>query len=53
MRFAPEAAHGANNGLNIARNVMEKVKEEFPWISYGVLHAFSSAYPSPLIRTHF
>lgn len=37
MRFEPEAKHGANNGLNIAREVMEKVKQKFPWISYGDL----------------
>lgn len=37
MRFAPESLHGANAGLNIARDLMEKVKKEFPWISYGDL----------------
>ncbi|KAI0315688.1 heme peroxidase [Amylostereum chailletii] len=37
MRFEPEALHGANNGLNIARDLMEKVKQEFPWITYGDL----------------
>lgn len=37
MRFEPEALHGANNGLNIARGLLEKVKQEFPWISYGDL----------------
>ena len=37
MRFAPESLHGANNGLNIARAEMEKIKAEFPWISYGDL----------------
>lgn len=37
MRFEPESLHGANNGLNIARGLMEKVKQEFPWISYGDL----------------
>ncbi|TCD68259.1 heme peroxidase [Steccherinum ochraceum] len=37
MRFEPEAAHGANAGLNVARDLMEKVKQEFPWISYGDL----------------
>ncbi|KAH8119048.1 cytochrome C peroxidase [Phellopilus nigrolimitatus] len=37
MRFEPEALHGANNGLNVARNVLEKIKEKFPWISYGDL----------------
>ncbi|EMD37695.1 class I heme peroxidase [Gelatoporia subvermispora B] len=37
MRFEPEALHGANAGLNVARTLMEKVKKEFPWISYGDL----------------
>jgi len=37
MRFQPESLHGANNGLNVARDLMEKVKAEFPWISYGDL----------------
>ncbi|KAG6820276.1 hypothetical protein H0H93_002888 [Arthromyces matolae] len=37
MRFEPEALHGANNGLNIARDLMEKLKKEFEWISYGDL----------------
>ncbi|RXK41600.1 cytochrome c peroxidase, mitochondrial [Tremella mesenterica] len=37
MRFPAEASHGANNGLNIARDHMEKIKKEFPWISYGDL----------------
>ena len=37
MRFEPEAQHGANNGLNVARDLMEKVKQQFPWISYGDL----------------
>ena len=37
MRFEPESIHGANVGLNIARDLMEKVKREFPWISYGDL----------------
>ncbi len=37
MRFEPESLHAANNGLNIARAVMEKVKTEFDWISYGDL----------------
>ncbi|CAE6448450.1 unnamed protein product [Rhizoctonia solani] len=37
MRFEPEALHGANNGLNIARAKMEEIKQEFPWISYGDL----------------
>ncbi|KAI0779402.1 cytochrome c peroxidase [Fomes fomentarius] len=37
MRFEPEAKHGANNGLNVARTLLEDVKKEFPWISYGDL----------------
>lgn len=37
MRFEPEALHGANNGLHVARGVLEKIKEEFNWISYGDL----------------
>jgi cytochrome c peroxidase len=37
MRFEPEALHGANAGLKIARELMEKVKAQFPWISYGDL----------------
>ena len=37
MRFEPESKHGANAGLDVARNLMEKVHEEFPWISYGDL----------------
>lgn len=37
MRFEPESIHGANAGLNVARDLMEKVKQEFSWISYGDL----------------
>ncbi|KAG6874511.1 hypothetical protein C0995_010421 [Termitomyces sp. Mi166 len=37
MRFEPESLHGANNGLNIARDLMEKIKKEYEWISYGDL----------------
>jgi cytochrome c peroxidase len=37
MRFEPESTHGANAGLHVARTLMEKVKTEFPWISYGDL----------------
>jgi cytochrome c peroxidase len=37
MRYEPESLHGANNGLDVARSLMEKVKQEFPWISYGDL----------------
>ncbi|KZP34409.1 class II peroxidase [Athelia psychrophila] len=37
MRFQPESLHGANAGLNVARELMEKIKVQFPWISYGDL----------------
>ncbi|RVX67477.1 Cytochrome c peroxidase, mitochondrial [Exophiala mesophila] len=37
MRFAPEAGHGANAGLQVARDFLEPVKKQFPWISYGDL----------------
>lgn len=37
MRFEPESVHGANNGLHVARGLMDQVKMEFPWISYGDL----------------
>jgi len=37
MRFAPESLHGANNGLNVARGLLEGIKKDFPWISYGDL----------------
>lgn len=37
MRFTPESLHGANNGLLVARDLLEQVKKEFPWISYGDL----------------
>ncbi|CAL1706350.1 unnamed protein product [Somion occarium] len=37
MRFEPEARHDANAGLNVARDVLEEAKKEFPWISYGDL----------------
>lgn len=37
MRFDPEASHGANNGLHVARGIMEEIKKEFDWISYGDL----------------
>jgi len=37
MRFKPESEHGANSGLGYAREHMQKIKEKFPWISYGDL----------------
>ncbi|KIV77884.1 hypothetical protein PV11_09662 [Exophiala sideris] len=37
MRFAPERDHGANSGLKAARDFLEPVKQQFPWISYSDL----------------
>lgn len=41
MRFAPEANHGANAGLHIARNVLEPVKAKHPGISYADLYTLA------------
>lgn len=35
--FAPESKHAANNGLAIARDLMEKIHAKYPEISYGDL----------------
>ncbi|GAA5974323.1 hypothetical protein JCM8115_006761 [Rhodotorula mucilaginosa] len=37
MRFAPEANHGANAGLEHARNHLEPIKKKFPQITYSDL----------------
>ncbi|EHY52402.1 heme peroxidase [Exophiala dermatitidis] len=37
MRFSPEADHGANAGLKVARDFLEPIKQQFPWISYSDL----------------
>jgi catalase (peroxidase I) len=37
MRFHPESAHGANAGLAIARDRLEKVKAKYPGLSYADL----------------
>ncbi|KAF2184413.1 class II peroxidase [Zopfia rhizophila CBS 207.26] len=41
MRFAPEGDHGANAGLKAARDFLESIKEQFPWISYSDLWILS------------
>lgn len=39
MRFRAEASHAANNGLEIARDLLEqKIKSKYPDISYGDLY---------------
>lgn len=36
--FKPESSHGANNGLAIARDLLEeKIHKKYPEISYGDL----------------
>ncbi|KAF2863972.1 class II peroxidase, partial [Piedraia hortae CBS 480.64] len=37
MRFPPEGDHGANAGLKAARDFLEPLKKQFPWISYSDL----------------
>ncbi|KAF2155652.1 class II peroxidase [Myriangium duriaei CBS 260.36] len=41
MRFAPEGDHGANAGLKAARDFLEPVKEQFPWITWSDLWTLS------------
>ncbi|KAI9473889.1 MAG: heme peroxidase [Benjaminiella poitrasii] len=43
MRFEPESAHAANNGLVIARDLMEKIHQKYPEISYGDLWTLAGA----------
>jgi len=42
MRFCPESRHGANNGLNIARDALEPIKKRHPNISYADLWVLAS-----------
>ncbi|KAI9139147.1 cytochrome c peroxidase [Paraphysoderma sedebokerense] len=37
MRFNPESVDGANAGLGLARDLLEKLKKKYPGISYGDL----------------
>lgn len=37
MRFPAESGHGANAGLGVARDYLEKIHQKYPWISYGDL----------------
>ena len=43
MRFAPEGGHGANAGLKNARDFLEPIKKQFPWISYSDLWTLAGA----------
>lgn len=42
MRFDPEGKHAANTGLVNARNFLEPIHDQFPWISYGDLWTLAS-----------
>lgn len=42
MRFTPESAHGANAGLDIARNLLEPIKKKHPELSYADLWALAA-----------
>lgn len=42
IRFMPESGHGANNGLNIARDLLEPIKKAYPAISYADLYQLAS-----------
>ena len=41
MRFNPEASWGANAGVDLARKVLESVKEKHADISYADLYTLS------------
>jgi len=43
MRFHPESGHGANAGLDVARNLLEPIKKRFPGISYADLWTLAGA----------
>lgn len=42
IRFKPESEHGANNGLDIARKLLQPIKDKFPDISYADLYQLAS-----------
>lgn len=42
IRFMPESGHGANAGLDIARNLLAPIKKEYPDISYADLYQLAS-----------
>ncbi|KAJ2703351.1 heme peroxidase [Coemansia sp. IMI 203386] len=41
IRFEPEATHGANAGLEAARERLEPLKKKYPHISYGDLYTLA------------
>jgi hypothetical protein len=42
-RFDPESNDPANAGLKIARDLLDPIKEKFPWISYSDLWTLAGA----------
>lgn len=42
IRFPPESGHGANAGLQIARDLLEPIKQSFPEMSYADLYQLAS-----------
>lgn len=43
MRFAPVGQFGANNGLDVARDLLEPIKAAYPALSYADLWQFAGA----------
>mmetsp|Transcript_56927 Transcript_56927/g.78928 ORF Transcript_56927/g.78928 Transcript_56927/m.78928 type:complete len:323 (-) Transcript_56927:30-998(-) len=41
MRFSPEADHGGNAGLDLARDLLEPIKAKHPSLSYADIYTFS------------
>ncbi len=41
MRFDPESGHGGNKGLDVARKILEPLKQKYPEVSYGDLWTFA------------
>lgn len=42
IRFTPESGHGANNGLRVARDLLQPIKDSHPHISYADLFQLAS-----------
>lgn len=42
-RFPAEKGIDANKGLNIAHDLLEPIKQQFPWISYSDLWTLAGA----------
>ena len=42
-RFPAEKGIDANKGLNIAQDLLEPIKKDFPWISYADLWTLAGA----------